>query len=723
MSTNISANEMNNNLENVNTTLSKETLLEEISKPQYYNNRELSWLAFNERVLEEAEDTNNPLLERLKFLAIFSSNLDEFFMVRVAGLQDQVRAGFHKAENKSGLTPKEQLTKIAERTQALVRRQMEIYRYLIDDLLSQENVFIRDLKLLTAEQKKYINELFEETIFPVLTPIAVDAYRPFPTLLGGTQNLLVMLESNTDVELENVDKVAIVQVPSVLERVIKVPSHNDETVYVLLEDVITSHIDKLFFGYKVKSSQAFRLTRNADLTIHEEGAQDLLVEIEKELKKRKWGVGSRLEVRDGEMNDDVLEYLLEEFEIEESDVFKIDGPLDLTFMFPFVKAISPGLEHLMYESFIPQPPQDLSSDENLFEKALVQDLFFHHPYESFVPIVDFIMEAANDPSVLAIKQTLYRVSGNSPIIQALKQAAENGKQVTVLVELKARFDEENNVHWAKLLEQAGCLVIYGMNNLKTHSKITLVVRRRAGKIERFVHLGTGNYNDATAKIYTDMAIITSNKDFGIDATNFFNYLSGYTEKPKFNHLVVSPYDIRDEFIQLIDEEIRCHKEHGNGFIKAKMNSLTDKDLMLKLYEASIAGVKIELIIRGICCLRPGIKGVSENICVTSIVGRFLEHSRIFWFHHNGANKLFLSSADMMTRNMVNRVEILFPIYSLDIKQRIMDIMDLQLSDNQKARIQDANGKYHYKEGHTSVERINSQESFLKEAIGTVKLDE
>ncbi|WP_154098236.1 RNA degradosome polyphosphate kinase [Metasolibacillus sp. FSL K6-0083] len=714
---------MNNNHENVDTNISNEALLEEISKPEYYNNRELSWLAFNERVLEEAEDITNPLLERLKFLAIFSSNLDEFFMVRVAGLQDQVRAGFHKAENKSGLTPKEQLTKIAERTQALVRRQMEVYRHLIDELLSKENVFIRDLKLLTSEQKKYIHELFEETIFPVLTPVAVDAYRPFPTLLGRTQNLLVMLENNNDTELEHFDKVAIVQVPSVLERVIQVPSNNGETVYVLLEDVIMSQIDKLFYGYKVKSSQAFRLTRNADLTIHEEGAQDLLVEIEKELKKRKWGVGSRLEVRDGEMADDVLEYLLEEFEIEESDVFKIDGPLDLTFMFSFVKAISEGREHLMYESFIPQPPQDLSSEENLFEKALVQDLFFHHPYESFVPIVDFITEAANDPSVLAIKQTLYRVSGNSPVIQALKQAAENGKQVTVLVELKARFDEENNVHWAKLLEQAGCLVIYGMNNLKTHSKITLVVRRRLGKIERFVHLGTGNYNDATAKIYTDMGIITSHKEFGIDATNFFNYLSGYTEKPQFHHLVVSPYDIRDEFIKLIDEEIRSHKKYGNGSIKAKMNSLTDKDLMVKLYEASIVGVKIELIIRGICCLRPGIKGVSENICVTSIVGRFLEHSRIFWFHHNGENKLFLSSADMMTRNMVNRVEILFPIYSMDIKQRIMDIMDLQLEDNQKARIQDANGKYHYKEGYTGVERINSQELFLKEAIGTVKLEE
>lgn len=714
--------EMSNAAED-SSTFDVQTMLSEIEKPQYYNNRELSWLAFNERVLEEAEDENNPLLERLKFLAIFSSNLDEFFMVRVAGLQDQVRAGFHKPENKSGLTPKEQLSKIAERTQALVRRQTEVYRLLTNECLPKHGVYIREIKELTSNQKKFIHEYFEETIFPVLTPMAVDAYRPFPTLLGKTLNLLVMLESHKH-DLEQTNKVAIVQVPSVLDRFIRVPSENQEDAeFVLLEDVISSQIDKLFLGYKVKSTQAFRLTRNADLTIHEEGAQDLLVEIEKELKKRKWGVGSRLEVRDGEMQDDVLYYLLDEFEIEETDVFKIDGPLDLTTMFSFVKMISKGREHLEYESFIPQPPRDLQSDENIYEKALTQDIFFHHPYESFAPIVDFITEAAMDPSVLAIKQTLYRVSGNSPIIQALKTAAENGKQVTVLVELKARFDEENNVHWAKLLEQAGCLVIYGMNNLKTHSKITLVVRRRNGKIERFVHLGTGNYNDATAKVYTDMGIITSNKEFGIDATNFFNYLSGYTDKPKFHHLVVAPYDIRDEFIRLIDDEIRCHKEHGNGFIRAKMNSLTDKDLMMKLYEASIVGVKIELIIRGICCLRPGIPGISENITVTSIVGRFLEHSRIYWFHHNGENKLYLSSADMMTRNMVKRVEILFPVYSPEIKERIFDIMLCQLEDNQKARIQDSNGKYHYKEGRNGENKVNSQEIFLKESLGAVVVEE
>jgi polyphosphate kinase len=441
------------------------------------------------------------------------------------------------------------------------------------------------------------------------------------------------------------------------------------------------------------------------------------------LKKRKWGVGSRLEVRDGEMSDEVLDYLLEEFEIQESDVFKIGGPLDLTFLFSFVKKISAGLEHLQYESFIPQRPKDLASDENIYEKTLLQDIFFHHPYESFEPIVDFITEAAADPSVLAIKQTLYRVSGNSPIINALKQAAENGKQVTVLVELKARFDEENNVHWAKELEQAGCLVIYGMNNLKTHSKITLVVRQNHGKIERFVHLGTGNYNDATAKAYTDMGIITSDKEFGIDATNFFNYLSGYTEKPQFHHLVVAPFDIRDKFIELVDEEIRLHKEYGSGYIRAKMNSLTDKDLIMKFYEASINGVQVELVIRGICCLRPGIKGISENITVSSIVGRFLEHTRIYWFHHNGENKVFLSSADLMTRNMIKRVEIQFPIYSNEIKQRVMDILSAQLADTAKARIQDSTGRYHYKVGLDSATKLNSQEQFLLEAMSMVGEEE
>lgn len=693
----------------------------EIALPKYYNNRELSWLAFNERVLQEAEDERNPLLERLKFIAIFSSNLDEFFMVRVAGLQDQVRAGFTKPENKAGLTPKEQLAAIEEKTTELVNRQMAVYEKLTKVLLPKENVYIHDLKDLNDEQNKFVKEYFEEIIFPVLTPIAVDAYRPFPTLLSKSHNLLVMLEDkNADAEFQK--KVAIVQVPSVLQRFVKLPKENDKIECVMIEDIIMANIDVLFRGFSVKSVQSFRLTRNADLTIHEEGARDLLTEIEKELKKRKWGAVSRVEVRKGEMQDNVLNFLMKEIDDWDAQVVDIAGPIDLTFLFGFCKNVGEFREDLQYESFIPQPPSDLTSEEDLFTKALKQDLFFHHPFESFAPIVDFVREAAEDPSVLAIKQTLYRVSGNSPVIKALKLAAENGKQVTVLVELKARFDEENNVHWAKELEQAGCLVIYGMHNLKTHSKITLVVRKKHGRIERFIHLGTGNYNDATAKIYTDMGIITTKKKIGIDATNFFNYLSGYTEKPNYHHLVVSPYDIREEFIRLIDAEIEYHKQHNNGAIYAKMNSLTDKDLIMKLYEASIAGVKVNLIIRGICCLKPGIKGVSENITVVSIVGQFLEHSRIYWFHHNGENKIYLSSADMMTRNMIKRVEILFPIFDTGIKKRIMHIMKLQLNDNSKARVANSDGEYHYKKRTKNSKIIDSQVILAKE-VNNVLSDE
>lgn len=678
----------------------------------YYNNREISWLAFNERVLQEAEDETNPLLERLKFLAIFSSNLDEFFMVRVAGLQDQVRVGFNKPENKAGLTAKQQLEQISIITRNLVSRQMKIYKDLIEVKLPNEGISLLTFNQLSHEQKQELNSIFEEQIFPVLTPIAVDAYRPFPILLSKTMNILVMIEDENNISLEQ-SKFAIVQVPSVLNRFIQVTTKDGSFAAVLLEDVIIENIHKLFHGYHIKYANPFRITRNADLTIHEEGARDLLIEIEKELKKRKWGAVSRLEVKSTEIKQKILHYLLDELEISFEDVYKIEGPLDITFLFSFIKVFEGKYDDLFYQSFIPQPPKDIATGEDIYMKALKQDLFFHHPYESFQPIVDFVEKAADDPAVLAIKQTLYRVSGNSPIIRALKRAAENGKQVTVLVELKARFDEENNVHWAKELEKAGCLVIYGMHNLKTHSKITLVVRRMNKKIEQFVHLGTGNYNDQTANIYTDMGIITTNKKIGQDATRFFNFLSGYTDKPEYKKLVVSPYDIRDKFLYLIDEEIEYHKAFQNGHIILKMNSLTDKDLIIKLYEASAAGVKIELIVRGICCLRPQIKGVSENIIVISIVGRFLEHSRIYWFHRNGASRLYLSSADMMTRNMVKRVEILFPILSPSIKKRVIDILKLEINDTAKARIQDSNGDYHYRE--TDGLKINSQEQLLDNA--------
>lgn len=696
--------------------LSANNKVEGLGNPEYYNNRELSWLAFNERVLEEAMDAYNPLLESLKFLAIFSSNLDEFFMVRVAGLKDQVKAGFNKPENKAGLTPKKQLSKIAEKNHSLVSIQSETYNSLIP-LLEEEGISFISMDQATKEQRAFLENHFDEQIFPVLTPMAVDAYRPFPMLLNKTLNLAIVLEQGEAEDEEMVlptGKLALVQVPSVLDRFIELPTQSEhKRLFIFLEDVISFYIHKLFTGFTVKSVTQFRITRNADMTIHEEGARDLLREIEKELRKRKWGAAVRLEVKGEQYDHHVLNYLKKELEVHNKDVYSINAPLDLTFLFSFYKTLSMTHDHLIYEALIPQPPRDLYYNENIFEKALERDILLHHPYESFEPVVDFVNDAADDDDVLAIKQTLYRVSGGSPIIKALKRAAEKGKQVTVLVELKARFDEENNVQWAKELEKAGCHVIYGMTYLKTHSKITLVVRKKNHRIERFVHLGTGNYNDATAKIYTDAGLITSNHRIGIDATNFFNYLSGYTEKPNYNHLSVAPFDIRKDFIHLIEEEIRYHHQFKNGHIIAKMNSLTDKVLIMKFYEASNAGVKVDLIVRGTCCLRPGIKGVSENITVRSIVGRFLEHTRIYYFHHNGEKKFFLSSADLMTRNMEKRVEIMFPIFSGYLKQRITQWMQIMMSDNVKAREQSSDGTYHYVKRAEDEPIVDSQQTLFQ----------
>lgn len=690
----------------------------DLSRPEYYNNRELSWLAFNERVLEEVLDWQNPLLEKMKFISIFSSNLDEFFMVRVAGLKDQVKSGFNNPENKAGLTPRQQLDAIGEKTQCLVKKQYKLWNDVIHSGLKEEEIYVKQMNELSEEQLQYVMDYFDNEVHPVLTPMAVDAYRPFPMVLNKSLNLAVLLEKYDLDKHEKREGMAFVQVPSVLERVIAIPSEVGTYHYVLLEDVIEFFAERLFRGYKTKSTCLFRITRNADLTIHEEGARDLLSEIEKELKKRKWGGVVRLEVR-GEhihkINKKILNYLAAELDIKEGEVYAVNGPVDFTFLFSFVKLLQDFREELIHETIIPKLPLDLRFNEDVFEQALQQDLLFHHPYESFEPIVEFMSRAAVDPNVLAIKQTLYRVSGESPIIKALEKAAENGKQVTVLVELKARFDEEQNVHWAKALEKAGCHVIYGIHNLKTHSKITLIVRKQNHKIERFVHLGTGNYNDETAKLYTDFGFITSKKKFGMDASNFFNYLSGYMDKPSYNHLSVSPYELKSTFISLIDQEIETHRLHGNGHIVVKMNAFTDKKLIMKMYEASCAGVKIDCIVRGICCLRPGIPGVSENIRVISIVGRFLEHSRIYYFHHNGDAKVFLSSADMMTRNMDRRVEILFPINSTVLQERIINFLHLQLNDNVKARYQDREGNYHYVERQPSSLRVDSQLECLNNA--------
>ncbi|WP_026825688.1 MULTISPECIES: RNA degradosome polyphosphate kinase [Exiguobacterium] len=671
----------------------------------HFNNRELSWLDFNERVLEEAMDERNPLMERLKFLAIFSSNLDEFYMVRVGGLKDEVLAGFNRPEDKTGLTPKQQIKSISMRAQELVETQYATYKKITKQLSNQNVRFLRT-KHLNKTQQDFVKEYFRTHVFPVLTPIAIDAYRPFPMLLSKSLNIAVEIASNS----EGKKRLALVQVPSVLPRYLELPTDDEEhTDLVLLEDLIIQFIDSLFKGFVVESTMPFRITRNADMPFHEEDSRDVLKQIEKELKKRRYGVGIRLEVQQRSLRKELLFMLQDVLDLHDRDIFIVDGPIDLTFLFGIYSQIGMEYDDMINETLIPFIPEGLESGKDLFQSIAKQDYLLHHPYHSFDPIVRFIAQAAKDPNVLAIKQTLYRVSGDSPIIKALTDAAESGKQVTVLVELKARFDEEKNIQWAKQLEKAGAHVIYGYKELKTHSKITLVVRiLEGGVLQRFVHLGTGNYNDSTAKLYTDVGLLTTNEELAEDATNFFNWLSGYGERPSWHQFETSPDDMKDFFLNKIEEEIKLHEKYGNGRIVAKMNSITDRAIITKLYDASSAGVKIDLIIRGICCLRPGIKGVSENIRVISIIDRYLEHSRIFYFYQNGKEDLYCSSADWMTRNMKKRIEILFPILNTSHKTYIKDMMALQLVDNVKARRQRSDGRYVYVKGEAKEEEIQSQ---------------
>ncbi|WP_074036630.1 RNA degradosome polyphosphate kinase [Exiguobacterium profundum] len=672
---------------------------------EHFNNRELSWLDFNERVLEEAMDERNPLMERLKFLAIFSSNLDEFYMVRVGGLKDEVLAGFNRPEDKTGLTPKQQIKSISMRAQELVETQYKTYKKITKQLSNQHVRFLRT-KHLNKTQQDFVKEYFRTHVFPVLTPIAVDAYRPFPMLLSKSLNIAVEIASNN----EGKKRLALVQVPSVLPRYLELPTDDEEhTDLILLEDLIIQFIDSLFKGFVVESTMPFRITRNADMPFHEEGSRDVLKQIEKELKKRRYGVAIRLEVQQRSLRKELLFMLQDVLDLHDRDIFIVDGPIDLTFLFGIYNQIGMEYDDMINETLIPFIPEGLESGKDLFQSIAKQDYLLHHPYHSFDPIVRFIVQAAKDPNVLAIKQTLYRVSGDSPIIKALTDAAESGKQVTVLVELKARKDEEKNIQWAKQLEKAGAHVIYGYKELKTHSKITLVVRiLEGGVLQRFIHLGTGNYNDSTAKLYTDIGLLTTNEELAEDATNFFNWLSGYGERPSWHQFETSPDDMKDFFLNKIDDEIKLHEKYGNGRIVAKMNSITDRAIITKLYDASSAGVKIDLIVRGICCLRPGIKGVSENIKVISIIDRYLEHSRIFYFYQNGKEDLYCSSADWMTQNKKKRIEILFPILNASHKTYIKDMMALQLVDNVKARRQRSDGRYVYVKRETNEEEIQSQ---------------
>lgn len=690
------------------------------SDPKYFENRELSWLKFNHRVLSEARDKNLPVLERLKFVSITSSNLDEFFMVRVASLKDMEDAGYTK-KDLAGMTPKEQLAAIRQDAGQLVDIQYSTFNRSLLPLLKEKGIQLVDAyEDLNKEQSAYVDRYFMEQVYPVLTPMAVDASRPFPLIRNKSLNIAALIRSKgTESGLlkNKADKkeleFATVQVPSGLSRLVPIPGdEKNRFTFLLLEQVIEKNLDKLFLNYDVVCAYPYRIMRNADLSFDEDEASDLLKEIQKQLTKRQWGQVIRLEIED-KVDKKLLRILEDNFEIDDESVYKINGPLDLTFLMKLYGL--PGCDDLRELPFVPQKNPRIIPGEDIFAQIRKGDIFLHHPYETFDPVVDFIKQAAKDEQVLAIKQTLYRVSGNSPIIAALAHAAENGKQVTVLVELKARFDEENNIVWAKKLEKAGCHVIYGLVGLKTHCKIALVVRREEDGIMRYVHLGTGNYNDSTAKLYTDCGMFTCSELVGQDATAVFNMLSGYSEPAGWNKLVVAPIWLRDRFSDLIERETRHAKEGKEGLIVAKMNSLCDKEIIEKLYEASAAGVEIYLIVRGICCLRTGIPGISEHIHVSSIVGTFLEHSRIFYFYNNGQEDIYMGSADWMPRNLDRRVEIIFPVEDEELKGKIKHILDVQLSDNLKAYRMNDDGEY-VRIDRRGRKSLSSQKKFCQEAM-------
>lgn len=652
----------------------------DLSAPEYYQNREVSWLDFNDRVIAEAVDDSNPLLEQIGFIAIGSSNLDEFTQVRVAGLQEQYKLGVKEKDSKKEWTPKRQLQEITKKNRKIVKKQYDIYHQKMAEV-EKIGYKVESIENLSQAQINETRDIFDDQIEPAITPYGVDAYRPFPHLHDGNLQIFVHLEK------DGKPYAVIIPITPLLERYhILTASTDDLTPLVFVEDIINFYLNEMFIGYTVLETLTFRVTRNADLEIQEDGADDLLRVIEDYIQRRKNGMAVRLEVdiRNTNYNvEDDIDFLLQKLELAEDDVYRLDGPLDLTYLFDLQDDLGEIYPDLRYSPFDPYYPEILKG-KSIFEVMDQQDLYLHHPYDSFEPILEFIRKAAKDTNTVSIKMTLYRVSDDSDLIHLLTLAAKSGIQVTVLVELKARFDEENNVVSAKELDDAGVHILYGVRELKTHSKIALITKKVGRGFKRYVHLGTGNYHEKTAKQYTDMGILTSDEAIGQDATDFFNYLSGYSRAPDYTQLYVSPFKIRDAFIARIEHEMAIQKEHGNGRFVAKMNALTDKVLIEKMYEASRAGVEIDLIVRGICCLIPGVPGVSENISVRSIVGRFLEHSRIYYFHNNGEEDLFLSSADMMTRNMVYRVEIAFPILSERIKQIILKTLQLFLSDNSKA---------------------------------------
>lgn len=676
------------------------------AKENRYLNRECTWINFNERVVNEAAISSIPLLERVNFLSISASNNDEFFMIRVAGIKHLLAEQITRKDI-AGLTPREQFEAIQLMEHSQCRRQYKIYRD-VKKRLSAEGIHIISFDEANEEEKLYLEKYVKEEIYPVVTPLAVDTAHFVPFLASLSLNLAVFLQR----EGGGLTKAAVLPVPlKTVPRLIEIPQKRGGHTFVFCEDLLAAYGNLFFPGYIITEIKPFRLTRDADLEISKDAA-DLLAEVKKSLKKRKKGAPVRLET-DCRVSPAMRRFLKTVADVEEADIYEIDGPVDLTGLFEITAL--PEYDRLRFPAASPQPVWELLPyrKEELWAVVKKHNIMMHHPYETFAAVDDFIYLAAKDPEVLAIKQTLYRVGTRSAIIDALAEAAENGKEVTVLMEVKARFDEENNIHKARKLEEAGCHVIYGVAGLKTHSKITLVVRRESDGIRRYVHLATGNYNGKTARIYTDVGILTADQAIGEDASAFFNLLSGYFESPSWKKLAVAPYDLREQLYSSIDREISVAKAGKKAVIIAKMNSLLDRHVIDRLYEASQAGVIVRLIVRGICVLRPGVTGLSENISVHSIVGRFLEHSRLFYFYNDGAEDVFISSADWMPRNLNERIELLVPVEYGPHKERIKEILRLNYEDNVNGHIMDQNGEYTYLADNRTGPAVNAQETFQK----------
>lgn len=702
-----------------------------------FYNRELSWLEFDDRILHEARDTKNPLLERLNFLSITASNLDEFYIVRVASLRDMQSIDFAERDI-AGFSIDEQLERIDQKTRRTMSLMYSTYTRSLVPSLASEKIFLKNYDELSDQLKAIADSYFKAVLYPILTPMAVDSSRPFPLIYNRMLNMCVrLLNEPKKVKLQeratfglasdskkksvNEDKYmyATVQIPTVVKRLYQIPTE-DGDVFVPVEQIIRANVDMLFDGQTVVATAFYRVMRNADLDIDEDEAEDLLKEIEAQVRRRRFGEIIRLEVQD-DIDSDLLHYIVDELEVDEADIFSVNGPIDLTFLSKLTSACKAKHPELCYKPHEPAEAASFDgpvSELDIFEQIREKDRIVHHPYETFEPVLEFVKQAARDPNVLAIKQTLYRVSDRSPIIASLLEAAQNGKQVMVLVELKARFDEENNINWAKKLENAGCHVIYGLVGLKTHSKITLVVRKEEDGIRRYLHLATGNYNDVTAKIYTDLGLFTAKESFGEDASEFFNMLSGFSIPQSWRRLIPAPLWMKDYFIARIRREADNARAGKPARIIAKINSLVDEPVIKALYTASNAGVKIDLIVRGICCLRAGIPGMSENITVRSITGRFLEHSRIFYFYNEGHEDIYLASADWMPRNLNRRVELLFPIEDPDCRARVKEVLDVELADTVRASFLSADGTYH-KLDLRGKEKIDSQQRLIELADAAV----